>query len=442
MRLTRAVIIGIVLAAVAVGGYWYFRIRPRLRALNGEFDVPTASRTQTLKIRKNLDGDFDLTADLPGNPIGIAINGNELLIANRIEPWGFLRLQRKEVGSFEVQQLAVIEPDYGQKMSFDAVTWNGKEYVALTSESWFQKGEGSVFTVHDPESLAVRSHHPAPDHVGCIAWDGSSYWVGTRRNTEDSGEPAFVYRFNDNFQETGRFEPPDFGCQGLTWDGEHLWFADVFSDKIHVLKLDGEALRILQSRATPFRYLSGIGYDGRNIWVSEYDHNQIHRLIPALSRQWVSESETTASASEVEPAQPPVKTSDAYTNDFPDTGPEEMDVLELKAESRENAVFGSWKIHFGEDLFADNEAAEGSPISIPKFVRYTVYVEGGSLSKPAEFEHEATPGENSTQDEELASDLGPGEYSVHIFLHAQFVDSKGTNRILNDSSPSVTVTVE
>ena len=65
MRLIRTIVIGVVLAAILVGGYWYFRIRPRVRSIAGEFDQPKAVSAKSAEIREDSSPEFDLTADLP-----------------------------------------------------------------------------------------------------------------------------------------------------------------------------------------------------------------------------------------------------------------------------------------------------------------------------------------------------------------------------------------
>ncbi len=54
-----------------------------------------------------------------------------------------------------------------------------------------------------------------------------------------------------------------------------------------------------------------------------------------------------------------------------------------------------------------------------------------------ERQFEATSGENSLSNERLSDDGGPGEYSVSLFIHVQYVDASGTGKILNNSAGSV-----
>ena len=332
-------------------------------------------------------------------------------------------------------------------MSFDSITYNGSEYVGIAMQSWFERGEGKVFTVHNPETLAIKSYSPAPNFIGCLAWDGASYWAATRKNTTDSPESVYLYRFDREFRETGRYEAPGVGCQGMAWDGSYLWLVDVFSDSIHVLDPGVDPPKLIHSHATQLNYLSGIAYDGKEIWVTEYDNKQLHRLRPTLRAQFRDAATPEnkyqpASLTEPAAAGDDVKTSNVYTNSSPETGPEDMEVLELKLETVHDKLYASWRIHFGDELFADNSPSQSAAeISMPRFVRYTVAIRGDSMTSVVETEHQATPGENVENNRMIASGLSPGVYSVSIFMHAQYVNSEGTNRILNNSSRSVEVAV-
>src|SRR6188474_1025069 len=141
MRFVRILLIGLVLSGLLVGGYWYFRVRPRLRSINRDYDAPKITKPITAELLAHPGKDFDLSLDLPGDPSGLVATRAEYLIGNRADPWGFLRLRRVDSTHFEVRKLAVIEDEYGQKLSFNNVTWNGKEYVGLTALAWFRKGD-------------------------------------------------------------------------------------------------------------------------------------------------------------------------------------------------------------------------------------------------------------------------------------------------------------
>jgi hypothetical protein len=448
MRTVRIVVVGLVIGALLIGAYWYFNVYSRLKSLGQGIAPQDVSKIQTLKVRQDSEVDFDLSIDLPGDPLGIASNFSEFILCNRAEPWGFLRLTQPDSKTYQAQRVPVVEKTNNQNLSFQTVTYNGQNYVSYLDATYLISGARKIFAFHDPKTLAIVSYYKAPDLIGGLAWDGDGYWAATRRKTENSGEPAYLYHLDKNFNVISKTEPPDVGCQGLAWDGINLWFVDVFSHKIHVIDVNGEKPQIIYSYKSRFNNLSGIGFDGENIWISEYDNHRMHRLKHELIAQWTGKEEE--SAEDTTPEAAPVQltnqespqvssdtpTSATYKNNTVEVGDEEMAVTKLFAEIRENTLYGSWKIYCGEKLFK-NQPAEGSEESKKSNVKYTVIVEGESLSEPKKIEYDAEAGENIETDVELAKDLSPGKYSVSITLHAQYVNADGQESTLNTSSPAL-----
>ena len=83
-----------------------------------------------------------------------------------------------------------------------------------------------------------------------------------------------------------KFDPPAVGCQGLAWDGQHLWWVDVFTDELIILDTGGLSPKTIHRYETDFKYLSGIVYDGTDIWVAEYGDNRLYRLDRRLLVLW------------------------------------------------------------------------------------------------------------------------------------------------------------
>ena len=282
-RLLGLLALGLIGGGVVAGGYWYFKIRPRIQRIEDPFALARPQRLIELNVESDPVGDFDRTVELPADPLGLVGGEGEILIGNRAGPGGFVRLRGGEI-SFSAQKLPVIETEYSQKIGFHTVAWNGEQYVGLTDGAWFHDPSPQVFTLHDPETLRVERRAPAPPGLGCLAWDGTGYWASTRRHTEDASEPAHLYRLDEGFRVLSTYETPAAGCQGAAWDGERLWLVDVFSDSLYVLKILPEGPELLDSYPTNLRYLSGIASFAGEIWVSEYDDDRLHRLNPRLRR--------------------------------------------------------------------------------------------------------------------------------------------------------------
>jgi hypothetical protein len=474
-RLISILAIGLGGAGALIGGYWFVKIRPRIRAIENPYYDSGPTAGGTLKVR-NESGSFDRKVELPGEPLGVASNGREIIIGNRNEPRGFIRLRSDGAERFLSEKVPVIETTYRQRVPFFTVAWNGKNYIGYTDGSWFQSSSKNVFTVHDPVTLRVLEHRGAPELLGCLAWDGRNYWAATRRNTADSGEPAYLYRLDENFNVVRKAESPDVGCQGLAWDGRFLWFADVFSDKLHVVDVSAAQPRVVHSAETPYSYLSGVLFDGSNVWVTEYDKKQMHRLSPQQRIAWsqpASTSQPTLASvagivplTDAPPSDEPVELLreklrsndwgvrmhaemelrkrglpvdyDRDQNSFSKKPNDDCEVIDWSVELKDGRLRSTWHLWFGQQLFNRETSTQQGIFSMPLFTRYTITINTPNGEQiPKQFD--AKPGDNIERDGDLGAVAARGKYRIDIFLHAQYITPTGTNQILNRSGSSLEV---
>ncbi len=426
----------------------------------------TVARDGPLTSSEGSHPDFDRELKLPGSPGGLASNGREIIVANRKDPWGLIRL-RSDRDRFIAQRVPLLEPRYNQKMSLNTITWNGETYVGLTSGAWFEKTTEDVFTVHDPATLQVVRRYPAPPLIGCMAWDGTSYWAATRKNTQHADEEKFLYRLDREFNVTARFEPPAGGCQGLMWDGARLWYADVFNDEVYLLDVSGDKPRLLHTASLPFTYLSGVVlHDGR-VWISQYDNDRMHRLRTSTRLAWLggrNDGGSTAAASivatttrdgpeeealrrklrddhwaarmnarmELDRRNAPIDYA-RDQNNFVDRAPEGTEDIDWSIELRDDAIWiASSRIWFGPELFVKRPQTS-TLVKIPELANYTFTVKHPNGSE-TETQFQATAGENVLTSQKLADASSSGTYSVSLFIHVQYVNAEGTGRILNNSA--------
>lgn len=433
LRWVALVLFSLVLGGILIGGYAAHRLGytfadARAAAVRW---IPTSNRIRPIAG----EGDFDLSFALPGDPMGMGWDGTSFVIGNRTDPWGFLRLRPDGAGGFRVEKIPVREPTYDQTINLDAVAWDGRRFVAYTTASWFQLPEGRVFTFHDPATLGLAGHAPAPPLLGALVWDQTGYWAGSRKNTEAAPEEAWLFRLDENLAEVSRYPPPGPGCQGLAWDGRRLWWADVFTDRIHILEVADGVPSEVSSHAAPFGYLSGIAFDGRSIWVTEYGEKRLHRLSDTAYAEWTGEAPPSAAPASGAGAP---EASARYENSFdPETGAEEVDLRRFELEIQGDRLVGSWEIFIGPGLFHTEGEKPAEPgavtLTIPKFVKLEATVEGKGTGYRREIEIPVVPGTNIRRGEVLAEGLAPGKYSASFFVHAHYVDESGTSRILNAS---------
>lgn len=438
-RILVVLVLGLAGAALLVGGYWYLEIRPRMLALEDPYYGSEPGEPEELRESVRASADFDLAFELPGRPQGAASDGRELIVASGSDPWGALRITQRG-DQYSWQNVPIIETRYGQKTSLNTLTWNGRNYVGYTTGAWFGE-KGDVFTIHDRKTLRVLETRPAPPLLGGLAWDGTHYWASTRKNTQDAKEEAFFYRLDPELRVVATSEPPGIGCQGLAWDGQRLWYVDVFSDSIKVLDVSAGEPRVIHSVPTPLNYLSGVVFHRNAVWVMDYGENRLHRLRNSTRRAWASytEPEVVAAASMVPRADEEAKLTATYKNSFFDErGPEDAQEIQWSVELREDGLWltGS-RLWFGAELFVPREQGS-SVVTIPIFARYTYTVElpdGSEVEKA----FDATAGENVLPEVRLSDAEEEGRYSVSLFIHVQYVDANGTARILNNSGGFVEV---
>lgn len=466
--------LGLAGGGLAGAAYWVVKIRPRLELIENPQSAAEPERAGRLRAREQEDSDFDRRVELPIDPLGLAAGNGVMLVGHRAD--GFLRLRPAGEDLFEAETVSVLENLYHQHVAFWAVTWNGEQFVGYTDGTWFQRQGESVFTLLDADDLKIKRVLSAPPQLGCLAWDGSGYWAATRRNTADADEETFLYRLDRDLQVVSKSEPPGVGCQGMVWDGKLLWLADVFSDNLYLLDVSGSEPELVHSQPTEVTYLSGIAIFDGHLWVSEYGDDQLHRLNPRRRAQWVktrrpppgqledpqwamtAPPSLTLDDEEIERLRRELRSDDDgdrmsaemrleqagelidydRNQDEPSSplGPEDTHVWDFAAELTDGELFAWWKVYFGDGLFESERHAEllGEVITLPLFAKFTVSVDGGSLREEIEHEVVAEPGDNIGERVLLASDLGPGEYRVSLFIHVQYITPEGTGQILNRSS--------
>lgn len=304
-RLGGVAVVGIVLGLAVVAVYWYAKIRPRQRLIDNPYADAAPVAARAVAGRPDPGALFDLSIDLPGDPYNAVWTGDRFYLGNRRDPWGLIEIRPERGRSWRARKLPLVEPTHSQKMDIRALAWNGSELVAYVDGAWFQS-DGHYFVRLDPDTLRVQDRVEAPERLGCLAWDGSGYWASTRRDTADADQEVHLYRFDRRLREQTRYPAPGVGCQGLAWDGQRLWFADVFSDRLLVLAVEGGAPRAKSGDELQFRYLSGVAWDGTSIWITEYEHHRLHRLNPILQRAWTGGG-AVVETPEVEPAEPGIE---------------------------------------------------------------------------------------------------------------------------------------
>ncbi|MBI2215260.1 MAG: hypothetical protein HYU52_16545 [Acidobacteria bacterium] len=460
-------------ATVVVGGYYWIKIRPRLKLMENPYWGSEPSRAKSLDAQANPGSEFDLKLALPGGPYGLAWDGRRFLTCKRDDPWGLLEITPEDDGDWTTRQIPVVEATYAQRISLDGITWNGTEFVAIANGSWFQQNDGIVFVVLDPATLRITKTVPAPQRLGAIVWDGARYWAATRNNTRDSGETPRLYELDAELEVVAEHAPPSIGCQGLAWDGRYLWWVDVFSDAISIVDVSGDRPEVVHSWSGPLEYLSGVAWDGRAIWIADYGENAIRRLKGPTLAAWIGGRVPSAGGQVSQPvpivsdpADVAALRKDLRSDDWakrmharfalrerglgvdydrrqesspePDS-PSKIDLDDFSLEIRDDKLVASWDAWIGDDYISGTSESTSGAVTMPLFARYSVTVRSGALSSEIEKEYVARAGRNAERDVVFVDGVKPGTYSASFFIHVQYVDKTEGAKILNLNEASLEV---
>lgn len=173
-----------------------------------------------------------------------------------------------------------------------AIDKTTKEYIVrLQKQSMRQRQV--TFNVAQTNGLPSKCI-PAPPptnqfgHNG-LAWDGRHLWVAS--DSEDSAGRGIIYQIDP---EDGRivtsFPTPGSFALDLTFDGQYLWNINISDDNEQRLyqidRNDGSVIRSIPSPSDNSVILSGLTWDGRTLWVTQWSSSQpqddvIHQIDPA-----------------------------------------------------------------------------------------------------------------------------------------------------------------
>jgi hypothetical protein len=237
---------------------------------------------------KSSSSEFPYEINVDAAPAGLTTDGSSLVFSNRVSPWGFVRLTPMESGHYQKESYPVLDNKYQQQVSFYGIAWNGETFVATADGSWFDSPYSVVFVELEPGDFSIRRViGPAPQYTHCVTWDGISYWAGLRYNNRDEDGAPLLYRFDRKMNLLGSYLAPGKGCQGLTWDGNYLWWLDVFDDAVTLFDISASTPRKVHNYTFTIAAPAGISFDGQNIWIGDHAESQLHRLNQQLYFDWL-----------------------------------------------------------------------------------------------------------------------------------------------------------
>lgn len=274
------VLIGLLALTIVGGGIWLFSGPPPGGAGSSASSGSVSFGGPCPGLGRG--DEFEREVPVPGEPQGLAWGDGEFVFGNRVKPWGFVRVGCD--GS--TRRVPVLDPIQKQNVNFWCLTYNGAEYVSVTDGRWVGAASPDAFLVHDPQSLEILRHFPAPPKIGGLAWDGSNYWAGTRKNTAEEAGESWLYKLDDRFNIVQQWPAPLGGCQGLCWANGILFWVDVFTEQVVLYRVEGSNLVKLHALEDASPLLSGIVFDGDSLWFSEYQKNRLRMIPKRVTDAW------------------------------------------------------------------------------------------------------------------------------------------------------------
>ena len=96
-----------------------------------------------------------------------------------------------------------------------------------------------------------------------------------------------LYQLDKDFNVIAQYEMPMKGCRGIAWDGYRLLWADDLTNTLNLVSLASGKPELVHTYQTAAAGLTGVAYDGKNIWIAESGKQEIRILDPRLQAQWL-----------------------------------------------------------------------------------------------------------------------------------------------------------
>ena len=113
---------------------------------------------------------------------------------------------------------------------------------------------------------------PGPCPTG-FAFDGENLWLADHFTDK-------IYKINPESGEVLQsFDSPGYHPEGLAWDGKHLWHIDSGEKYMYLIDPEtGRALKILESNSDNPRDLA---WDGEYVWIIDHGRDLLIKVSPA-----------------------------------------------------------------------------------------------------------------------------------------------------------------
>ena len=170
-------------------------------------------------------------------------------------------LEQQEEEENPSRQISIAQSFPAPGSRAEGIAWDG-------ASLWVSDNSGVIFKVDSSGKILDSFRSPDVTPQG-LTWDGSNFWVFTTNR-------SLIYQIRtgvDTFEIVQSFRSPAqvLGggiTQDMAWDGQTLWYASQF--KVYQLYTSGKVL----SSFTFHQSVTGLGWDGSNLWLATHDFSE------------------------------------------------------------------------------------------------------------------------------------------------------------------------
>lgn len=131
----------------------------------------------------------------------------------------------------------------------------------------------SIYKHNLDDNLTVAQIYALPgSHPTGLTWDGSSLW-----SCNSWEGKIYKHNLDDKLTIAKSYDSPGPEPSGLFWDGVNLWVCDVKEAKIYQLRVSADTLPVVNEFASPGPKPIGFFSDGTSFWSADTETNNIYK---------------------------------------------------------------------------------------------------------------------------------------------------------------------
>ncbi|UCD36956.1 MAG: choice-of-anchor D domain-containing protein [Fidelibacterota bacterium] len=187
------------------------------------------------------------------------------------------------VTDFNSNQIIELNPDDGTIISSIPApgATNPSELAWDGAHLWHVDFGVDVIYELDPNNGTVLSQFPPPSLGEGLTWDGDDLWYATSQ---------MLYRMNTSGTVLEQVANGSGYEDGLVWIQDYLWIATNGA----IAKVDPATGTVLENVGFPFNHTNGLAFDGQHLLVADNDAGVIYKVdVEAMLTSWLAANPTS-----------------------------------------------------------------------------------------------------------------------------------------------------